>query len=366
MEKCVVIQQRDEFRWDALHLAPALAEQTVLAVRELLAESAAANTTRSYASALRYWAFWYTLRFGRALELPLEESDVVQFLVDHVGRRAAGDGDLRWELPPEIDQALVHAGAKSKPGPLKVSTVEHRLAVLSTAHKLRDLANPCENPAVKLLMRSARRAAHKRGDSPRKKTALGADDVRTVLDACDSSLAGIRDRALIALAFSSGGRRRSEVAQIQVEELRRTPAGDWVFRLERAKTLQDGPRAGRAAEKPVRGEAARALEAWLVASGVSTGPLFRRLRGDTVEGGLSGRAVAEIIKRRTAAAGLDGDFGGHSLRAGFSTEAGRQGVPLQEAMHLSDHTSVQTFLSYYQAGAVERNQAGGFLATQDD
>jgi len=38
-------------------LLPAqLAEQAANAVRELLAEAAAANTTRSYASALRYWA----------------------------------------------------------------------------------------------------------------------------------------------------------------------------------------------------------------------------------------------------------------------------------------------------------------------
>ena len=36
-----------------------LAQQAADAVRELLAEAAAANTTRSYATALRYWAGWY-------------------------------------------------------------------------------------------------------------------------------------------------------------------------------------------------------------------------------------------------------------------------------------------------------------------
>jgi len=33
-------------------------------VRELLAEAAAANTTRSYAAALRYWAGWHQARFA--------------------------------------------------------------------------------------------------------------------------------------------------------------------------------------------------------------------------------------------------------------------------------------------------------------
>lgn len=39
-----------------------LAQQAADAVRELLAEAAAANTTRSYASALRYWAGWHAAR----------------------------------------------------------------------------------------------------------------------------------------------------------------------------------------------------------------------------------------------------------------------------------------------------------------
>jgi hypothetical protein len=42
---------------------------------------------------------------------------------------------------------------------------------------------------------------------------------------------------------------------------------------------------------------------------------------------LSDRAIADMIKRRTAGAGLDGLFGGHSLRSGFATERYAQGTP---------------------------------------
>lgn len=42
-----------------LVLPEQLAQQAADAVRELLAEAAAANTTRSYATALRYWAGWH-------------------------------------------------------------------------------------------------------------------------------------------------------------------------------------------------------------------------------------------------------------------------------------------------------------------
>src|SRR3546814_9278846 len=47
--------------------------------------------------------------YGIELALPVPEATVLQFVVDHVVRRAA-DGELAWELPPAVDQALVAAG----------------------------------------------------------------------------------------------------------------------------------------------------------------------------------------------------------------------------------------------------------------
>ena len=48
-----------------------LAASAAAAVREILAEGASANTTRSYASALRYWAAWFRGRYGVPLTLPV-------------------------------------------------------------------------------------------------------------------------------------------------------------------------------------------------------------------------------------------------------------------------------------------------------
>jgi len=343
-----------------------LAQSTSQALRAIVAEAAAANTTRSYATALRYWAAWYALRFGRAIALPLEESDVLTFLADHVGRGATADGALAFELPAVVDDALVRDGVKASRGPLKISTIGHRIAALSTAHTLRNVPNPCTGAQVRFILGRARRAAAKRGDGPRKKDALCKAELHAMLETCDGSLAGLRDRALLTFTFASGGRRRSEVAAAQVRDLKRTPDGNWVYRLTSGKTLQAGRTPGHASEKPVKGIAARALDAWLHASGVRDGALFRRVRGLSVGAALSGKAVAEIVQRRAAAAGLQGDFAGHSLRSGFSTESGRQNVPLQEAMQLTDHASVQAFLGYYRAGSVESNGAGALLDDRAD
>jgi hypothetical protein len=38
---------------------------SVYATEEFVADCTPANTARSYASALRYWATWYALRYGQ-------------------------------------------------------------------------------------------------------------------------------------------------------------------------------------------------------------------------------------------------------------------------------------------------------------
>lgn len=61
------------------------------------------------------------------------------------------------------------AGLKAKPGQWTLTTVRHRCAVLSTAHRLKQQPNPCEQPAIRTVLSRAARAAVKRGEGPRKK-----------------------------------------------------------------------------------------------------------------------------------------------------------------------------------------------------
>lgn len=57
-----------------------------------------------------------------------------------------------------------------------------------------------------------------------------------MMTVCEGDLRGIRDRALLAFAFSSGGRRRSEVASATVDALERHGDGGYQFVLGRSKT----------------------------------------------------------------------------------------------------------------------------------
>ena len=347
----------------SLALPIQLAQQAADAVRELLVEAAAANTTRSYASALRSWAGWLAARYGLELTLPVPEATVLQFVVDHVVRRSA-DGELAWELPQVVDQALVVAGLKAKLGPWTLATVRHRVAVLSTAHRLKHVANPCEQPAIRTVLSRAARAAVKRGERPRKKTAITLAELEAMLTTCDDSLEGLRDRALLCFGFASGGRRRSEVATADLRDLCRIGPRGFIYRLEHSKTQQAGVTATSTPDKPVLDRAAQALEAWLAAAGITEGAIFRRLWKQRVGPALSPAAVGEIVQRRAKLAGLGGDYGGHSLRSGFVTEASRQGVPLPAIMAMTEHRAVSSVMGYFQSGNATTNPAARLL--EDD
>lgn len=139
------------------------------AVRELLREGESTNTRNSYQSAMRYWAAWHALRFERQMQLPLDVPCVLQFIIDHALRQT-GAG-LASEMPAHMDRALVEAGYKAREGPLSHNTLVHRMAVLSKAHQVHGLANPCQDGAVRELMSRTRKAYARRGEQPAKKDA---------------------------------------------------------------------------------------------------------------------------------------------------------------------------------------------------
>jgi integrase len=383
-----------------------LSQATEDAARELVRQGTSANTLASYQAAMRYWAAWFNVRYARSLSLPVEVPVVVQFIVDHASREvlpeegrdavtadeagasappdaekpdARPDVDpvdaassetgtaaarakrpvLAIGLPAEIDRYLVDWGFKGKLGAFSLSTLLHRVAVLSKAHQNLDLDNPCNHAQVRELLKSVRRAYAARNVRPHKQQALAKDDLLKVLETCDASPRGLRDRALLLFAFSSGGRRRSEIAGAVMENLRKVSKG-YTYSLGRSKTNQDGTHEN---EKPIKGLAAAALDAWLAAAKVTEGPIFRRvLKGGKVTGdALDPKAIRKIVRERCLQAGLRGDFSAHSLRSGFVTEAGRQKTPMADAMKMTGHRNFETFMGYYRVGDLMESEAGDLM-----
>jgi integrase len=108
--------------------------------------------------------------------------------------------------------------------------------------------------------------------------------------------------------------------------------------------------AGQVAFVFAAGPAALALYEWLQFAEITSGPVFRDVRknGSIGENLLTPQSVNLILKKRCRLAGLDpAEFSAHGLRSGFLTQAGRDGIPLVDAMRQSPHRSVQQAAGYY-------------------
>lgn len=70
-----------------------------------------------------------------------------------------------------------------------------------------------------------------------------------------------------------------------------------------------------------------------------------------------------LIQKYVALAGLDpATMGGHSLRAGFLTEASRSGATIFKMQEVSRHKKVEILLGYVRSAELFDDHAGdGFL-----
>ncbi|MGY3581486.1 integrase [Bradyrhizobium sp. USDA 4341] len=336
----------------AVTLGGALDEATLAKVRKVLTDGTPANTRRAYATDLRYFTAWRTAS-GFPDVWPVPADVLIRFVAEQV------EG-----MPPPVDEVLVRQGFKKKVGSHSWSTIERRVAALASTHRMRGLPSPTAHPQVTEVVGRARRACVARGWVPQRKAATERRVLEKMLATCDHRLVGLRDRALLLFGFATGGRRRSEISEATLERLQRV-GEEYIYRMGRTKTEQEG------SERPVpiAGRAAKAMDKWLTASGIQEGPLFRAVwdSGKVMEDAISVDTVARIIKRRAELAGLDPEmFGGHSLRAGFMTEAGYRRISMIEAMNLSGHKDVNTAAIYYRAGEVLRVEAGRMMDERND
>ena len=346
-----------------------LSAESAARVESILADELAANTKRAYRQALKLWCVWYTARYGGPLPLPVPVPVVQQFVIDFVAhdfRPAAdfqqSDGTRRWgcALPANVDALLVEVGVKAAPGPWALATVETRVAALAAAHRWKQLPSPTEDAEVLRLKRALRRQYAAAGIRPRQARAVTIEEVEKMMAVCEGGLRGVRDRALIAFTFATGGRRRSEVAAATVDALERHADGTFTFELGRSKTNQTAaPRPQD--RKPVLEAAADYLALWLEVSGITSGALWRRVQRARVTTPLSEAAIYEIITKRARQAGIAGAVMAHSLRAGFVTEALRLGNELFDVMDLTGHKSVQTVKRYHRPDTLAAHPAARLL-----
>jgi integrase len=234
-----------------------------------------------------------------------------------------------------------------------VATIQRRIAAISQAHTASGHETPTASAAVRLTMRGIRRThAPEQGVQKVRPAVTGI--IAKVVDPLTGSLIDVRDRALLLIGFA-GAFRRSELAALRLKDVSETEEGLRVA-VFKSKTDQEGkgfvkgiPYGNEEKTCPVR-----AWKAWLACSGIVGGQAFRSVsRHSRIGDALSDRAIADMVKKRVAAVGIEPEeFSGHSLRSGFITAAAKAGATERSIMKQSGHKHVPTMRGYIHEGGL--------------
>ncbi len=122
-------------------------------------------------------------------------------------------------MPAPVERALRAQGILRASGPHAPSTVKRRLAHWGTLHRWRGKESPLASPQLRAALRLAVRASS-RPRTRKSRRAVTKDVLERMLQTCAlDRLTDVRDRALLLVAFASGGRRRSEIAALRLEQI---------------------------------------------------------------------------------------------------------------------------------------------------
>jgi len=337
----------------ATHIPPDLAA----ALERYLAARQAENTRRGYESDWGRFAAWCSAQ--RLDALPALPLTVALYLVDAAEQLDERSGRHRYAP----------------------TTLTRWTAAIAAVHAAAGRPSPTADPLVRATLRGIRRS---RRHSAARKSALLLDDVKQLLQQLPApgwptGAARRRDRALLLFGFA-GAFRRSELVAVDVADVTLHRADGLHVRLRASKTDQEGrscqlkplpygahpqtcpvcayldwrevldaydaggsPAVRRRLEAEQRTwQRHRCRDPFPEPALPAARPLFRPIsrHGHLRPDRLTGQSIAGIVQRYAQRAGLNPQlFAGHSLRAGFVTQAARNKASSRAIMRQTGHRS---------------------------
>lgn len=306
------------------------------------------NTRRAFRSDLTLWGGWCRQR--RVLAVSATASDMAAWI-----RALAGidRSDLKPRAMATIERYLVHVG---------------------WAYRMAGLADPTADPLVKFERKAARnhlgvrqrqaRAIRFKGDIADLDSPAAGVCLAHLLKACRRDELGLRDAALLRIAYDTGVR-RSELVAIDVAHVEGPDAdGSGLLTIPSSKT--DRQQAG--AEAYLAPATMAAIARWRAAAKIDRGPLLRRVTthfdGSVDQIGserLHPNSISLIYKRlirRAWEKGLFGEMGendlegwlaavsSHSIRVGVAQDNFAAGEGLPAIMQAYRWRDARTVLRY--------------------
>jgi integrase len=306
------------------------------------------NTRRAFRSDLILWGQW--CRSRRVQPAAAGPADVAAWIRVLAGTEAS---DIRSRAMTTIERYLVHVG---------------------WAYRMAGLSDPTSDPLVKFERKAARnhlgvrqrqaRAIRFKGDIADLDSPASGVCLAHLLKACRKDELGLRDAALLRIAYDTAAR-RSELVAIEVSHIEGPDGeGAGLLHIPSSKTDQ----AGEGALAYLSPATMQAIDRWRRAGEINKGPLLRRITthfdGSVKSVGserLHPNSITLIYKRLIRLAwekGLLGEMGeaeldrwlaavsSHSIRVGVAQDNFATGEGLPAIMQAYRWRDARTVLRY--------------------
>jgi len=242
----------------------------------------------------------------------------------------------------DVAQYIAHL---TKSG-LKSSSIRIAVASISSIHKLNLLSDPTQHPDVKIEMRRMHRTL---GRASKQAFGITAPILEKMLKATSKNLRGVRDRALLLLAYDSMCR-RSELVSLRVADIKTDQLENKTqmkVRLRKSKTDQELQ--GKWLF-PTR-KTADAIALWINQAKLIEGFLFRGVTNAIdITHELKSSQINRIYKRLAKDAklqqGVIDQISGHSIRVGAAQDLMKSGASMPMIMNKGRWSKMDTVMHY--------------------
>jgi len=247
--------------------------------------------------------------------------------------------------PPTVAQYISKLTASS----LKSSTIRVMVAAISSIHKLNLLSDPTQHPLVKIELRRMHRTL---GRYSQQAFGITAPILEKMLSATANNLRGIRDRALLLLAYDSMCR-RSELVSLRISDIHINDLYDQnqiKIRLRKSKTDQE--QQGRWIYPSQR--ATDAIKLWVDKAKLIDGFLFRGINNaiditDELKCNQINRIYKRLAKDANLAKEIVDHISGHSMRVGAAQDLMNSGASMPIIMNKGRWSKADTVMRYLEA-----------------
>jgi site-specific recombinase XerD len=224
--------------------------------------------------------------------------------------------------------------------------IRRALCGISTIHKLNRFADPTKDPDVTIEMRRMHR---KLGRSSSQAGSINAETLDKLLLATDDSIRGIRDRALLLVAYDTLCR-RSELVSLQVKDVKiniKNGIETSSILLRKSKTDQDAT--GKWLHLSQRSHLA--LAEWIKKLPEGQEMLYCGLnRALDISPKIRAGQINRIYKKIARKAGLDESaiegISGHSMRVGAAQDLLKSGASMPIIMQRGRWSKTDTVMRY--------------------